>query len=194
MHFGEGAAAVHLSTPLRPRGTGVIVASRTLLCHYPTKLCDPCSLQWNFHRLYRTLLPGHLKTFLSLPCVPSGPRTWLMSPLYPNCHHPMIFGICTWRMLPNGSASGWQHFSSHYALAAQSRHPYPGLVLWNGSASGTLNCDVIISDYSLLAFLLLYPFIAKISVPILLSLFPSSSTILSPHSFFSQPRGHDMSL
>lgn len=100
VHFQEGSAAFHLSTPCRSRGTVVIVASRTLFCHCPRKLYDPCSLWWNSLGLYQNLLPGHLLVFLSLPCVPSGPRTWLRSSFYPHCHHTMIFSIWTRRMYP----------------------------------------------------------------------------------------------
>ena len=174
MHFGEGAAVVHLFTSLRPREAVAIVASRTL--YYFTKLYDPCIASSEIP--IRPFIPAILScSCQSLPCVLQGPGPGSCLLSTPNA-------TTQWSSASvHGECTQWHSFQ----VAAQSHRPHPGLVLWNGSASRNLNSSVIIYDCSLVAFLLPRPFICNMSVPVLLSLFPRSSTILSPHSF-SQPR------
>ena len=192
----RGAVAVYLFTPLRPRGTVVIVTFRTLLGHYNTKPCNSYSPQGNSQRLYPTFLPGHLIIFLSLPPSPEGSCTWLMSSLSPSCHHQGDLQHLCMEDGPSGLVSELQHFTPHNALVTQLSHPHPGFILWNSSAPGTLNSSIIVHDTSLIAFYSLTHLFPRLLIPVLPSLSPSSSVILSLSlSFYlCQHRNHDISL
>lgn len=141
-----------------------MVASRILFCHYHTKLHGPCGPRGNSHRRYPSLLPGCL-IISPLPLVPWGLGHLDLASSLPQPPPPGWSSAS----VPGGRTQ-WlslelQHISSHWALAARSPCPHPGLVLWNGSVPGTFASSLIICDHSLIAFLLPHLLISKLSGP-----------------------------
>lgn len=122
-HFW-GVAAVHLSMPLRPRGAVITAASRTWLYHYHTNLCDSCRPQWNFPRLYPTLLPGCLILSLSLPLVSWGLRQLAQKPLHGRCTQWLSFRVATLYLPP-------LRFGSPVTSPTPWPHPSEWLCFWN---------------------------------------------------------------